>query len=529
MRPDVVIVGGGAAGCVLAARLSQDPRRRVLLLEAGPTHRHPLVTMPLGSLQLFGSARDWDYRTEPVPGCAGRRMTWTRGKMLGGSTGINTMIYVRGNRLDYDDWAAAGNAGWSWDDCLPYFQRVEDRHRPSGSWGRGGPVHVGDVSGLFPIGEAFVAACENAGIPRNDDFNGASQQGAGFFQVTAKDGRRVSAASAYLDPAIRRPNLEVRTGAPVARVLFEGSRAVGVELAAEGAPERIDCGAVILCGGAIASPQILQRSGVGPVAVLEAAGVPVLHERPGVGANLRDHLHVPVLHRCADRDATVDRFDLRSELRVARELLRWVLFKRGWGTVTGPEAGAFLRSDEGLDRPDVQLHFGAAYWKEPGPLERSDGPHFFSTAGLLRQRSSGRVTIRTADPAAPPVIEPAYLEHPDDVKALVWAVRTALRVHGSEPLARYDAGRRLPAPGVDDHEALERFVREHAQTIYHAVGTCRMGPTETDVVDARLRVRGLERLWVADTSVMPTLPSGNTMAPTYMVAEKGADLMAADV
>jgi choline dehydrogenase len=389
-------------------------------------------------------------------------------------------------------------------------------------------VPVADSSGLIALNEAFVAACETVGLARNEDFNAERQEGAGFYQVTVKDGRRVSAASAFLDPARKRPNLEIRTGVRVDRIHFEGTRAVGVDGVKKRGRERFDAGAVVLCAGTIASPLILHRSGVGPPEVLGRAGIAVRHDRPGVGRNMLDHCHVPVIHRCSDRLATADRFDWRSELRMVKEVLRWVLFKRGWGTITGPEAGAFVRTREDLDRPDLQFHFGASYWDAPGPLPRTDGPHFLIAPGLSRQRSTGFIEVRSADPAVPPDIQPNYLAHPDDVRALIAGVRLAKEIANAAPLSGLNAGLRLPGPGVEDDAALEDFVRGHAQTVYHATGTCRMGPGNDDVVDARLRAHGLQRLWIADASVMPILPTGNTMAPTYMVAERAAEFIRAD-
>jgi choline dehydrogenase len=519
IHPDVLIVGAGSAGCVLAARLSEDGARRVALIEAGGPDDSLFIRMPAG---LAAIARikgiNWRYRTEPEAELNGRRLYWPRGRVLGGSSSINAMIYMRGQPADYDGWAASGARGWAFSDVLPYFLRAEDQARgPSALHGVGGPLAVSDLRDRCPLAATFIAAATAAGLAENPDFNGATQEGCGWYQVTQRDGERASASRAYLAPALTRPNLTVTTRAQVLRVLFEGERAVGVELVRDGRREEIRAGEVILAGGAINSPQLLLLSGVGPAAELEALGIKVRHALPGVGKNLQDHLDYCTLYQ-----ATVRTYDF-SVLEALGVLARYLLTRRGPGTSNFAEAGAFARSP-GADRPDLQLHFVPAQLDDHG-RNRLPGHGFTIHACVLRPRSRGEIKLKSVDPLAPPAIHARYLSEAVDLELLLEGIALSRRIARAEPFAGIRRGELYPGEGVSDRAGLIAAVRAKAETIYHPVGTCRMGTDPLAVVDPALRVRGLDGLRVVDASVMPTLVSGNTNAPTIMIAEKVAAAM----
>lgn len=517
---DYVVVGAGSGGCVVAARLS-GAGARVLLLEAGGPDEMREIHIPAAFPKLFRSPLDWNYETEPQEHLNGRRLYWPRGKMLGGSSSINAMIYIRGHRADYDGWAALGNRGWSYEDVLPYFRRAEDFEDGANEYhGAGGPLHVENRRYTHEICDAITRGFEALGYPRNDDFNGPEQEGVGRYHVTQKGGARHSTATAYLRPALARGgpgHLEARTGALVTRVQIDDGRATGVTYRDEAGEHEIRASrGVVLAAGAITSPHLLMLSGVGERAMLEAAGVEVVHELPGVGQNLQDHLFVPVVY---DTE-TASLKDALSETQMNLYLTEG----RGMLCSNVGETGGFMRTDPALEAPDLQFHNGAALFVDHGFLEL-DGHHYTLLPSLIAPRSRGQIRLASADPGDRPLIEPNYLSDPRDMDVLVAGVELARRVGDTPALAPYRLTEVMPGEAVTDRAGLEAYIREQAMTIYHPVGTCKMGHDELAVVDDELRVRGLEGLWVADASVMPVIPRGNTNAPTIMIGEKAADLI----
>ncbi|MBK1689243.1 GMC family oxidoreductase [Rubrivivax gelatinosus] len=519
---DYLIVGGGSAGCVLAARLSEDPGVRVALLEAGEPDRSALIHCPAGiALMARTGQANWAFETVAQAGLDGRAGYQPRGKVLGGSSSINAMIYIRGQHQDYDDWAAEGNPGWGWADVLPWFLKSEHNERGADAWhGSGGPLNVMDLPEPNPWTRRFIEAGRQAGFAENPDFNGECQEGVGMYQVTHRGGERFSAAKAYLAPALARPNLEVITGAQALKVVLEGRRATGVEVL-QGGTRRVLAARreVILSAGALQSPQLLLLSGIGPGAELQALGVPVVHDLPGVGRHLHDHPDVVLLVDAPGAKETVG-VSVGGALRVLGGVQQWRRQRRGLLTTNFAESGAFLRTRAGETRPDVQLHFVIGKLVDHG---RSAvwGHGWSAHVCVLRPRSRGRVTLKAADPLAPPCIDPGYLNHPDDLRRMMDGVRLTQRILEQPALA---GGGRTEVAGLDD-AALEHWVRQHADTIYHPVGSCRMGPGPGDVVDAELRVKGILGLRVADASIMPSIVSGNTNAPTVMIGEKAAEFV----
>jgi len=518
---DYVIVGAGSAGCVLAGRLTEDTDVRVLVLEAGGPDRDHRIRIPAAFSKLFRSEFDWAYTTEPQPHLFNRQLYWPRGKVLGGSSSINAMVYIRGHRSDFDRWRDLGNPGWGFAGVLPYFKRAEDNERGASDFhATGGPLRVSDLRYRNPLSRAFLEAAAEAGIPRNSDFNAAAQEGAGFFQVTQRNGRRWSAADAYLKPARARPNLSVRTGAQAVRVLFENNRAVGIEFIADGRREQARAvREVLLSGGAVNSPQLLMLSGVGPAGQLRALGISVVADLPGVGENLQDHVIVSVCWECT-QPVSLD------GMANAANLLRWLVFRRGPLTSSVAEAGAFVGSRPDVPAPDLQLLFGPLYYLEHG-FRHPPGHGFSIGPTLIRPESLGRITLRSADPLAPPAIQPNYFAADADLRAMMEGVKLARRIGEAKAFAPYRGREVEPGPEVRSDAELAEFLRRRIETLYHPVGTCKMGNDSMAVVDAQLRVRSLEGLRVVDASVMPTIIGGNTNAPTIMIAEKAADLIRA--
>jgi choline dehydrogenase len=521
---DYVVVGAGSAGCVVAARLSEDPRARVLLVEAGKPDAKQEIRIPAAFSKLFHTEYDWDYRTEPEPATANRPRYWPRGKVLGGSSSMNAMMYVRGHRSDYDLWRQAGNAGWSYDDLLPFFRRSEGFVATGGEpgyHGSDGPLPVASQRSPSPLTQAFIAAGESLGLDRRDDVNGASQDGIGLTHVTQKNGRRWSAADAFLRPAMGRKNLTVETECLVHGVTFEGRRAAGISyartgdiIAAQAARE------VVLCAGTIGSPQLLMLSGIGPAAALSALGIAVVADLPGVGQNLQDHIAGGATYQCRQPVSLASAESLGN-------LARYLVFGRGPLTSNVGEALAFIRTREGLAAPDLELIFAPAYFMEHGAAN-PPGHGFTVGAMLLRPQSRGSITLRSRDPAAAPVIRPNYLSAPADLAALIAGVRYVRRLVATDAFARYRGEEVWPGSALVADGPLGDFIRERCESLYHPVGTCKMGGDPMAVVDERLRVRPVTGLRVADASIMPTIIGGHTHAAAVMIGEKAADMIAAD-
>jgi len=526
---DFIIVGGGSAGCVLANRLSEDPKYQVLLLEAGPPDRYPWIHIPIGyGKTMFHPVLNWGFESEPEPNLNHRRMYTPRGRTLGGSSAINGLIQIRGQAEDFDTWEELGAAGWNASEALRYFIKSEHNARGASSYhGGDGPLYVSDIAARNELADAFIAGAADLGIPRTDDFNGASQEGAGYLQLTTRNGFRCSAAVAYLRPVRGRTNLHIITGAHVLRVLFSGRRACGVEYRQEGgAVLRADASReVVLSAGALQSPQLLQLSGIGPAALLSGMGIDVLHDLPGVGENLQDHLALRFLFKCTRPITTND--DLKTPLRKLWTGLRYLMFRQGPMAVGVMSASVITRVMPDAATPDMQLFLS---------LVSADGrgrqPHKFPGFTIayypLRPSSRGHVRIRSPDPMAPPTMLFNYLSSNYDRAITVAGARLTRKLAASKSFAPYVLEEYQPGPAVETDEDILAAVRDAGTTGYHPVGTCRMGRDERCVVDPRLRVHGIAGLRVVDASVMPTLVSGNTNAPTIMIAEKAADMIRED-
>jgi choline dehydrogenase len=527
LHADYVIVGAGSAGCVVADRLSEDGAQ-VVLLEAGPTDWHPMIHIPAGALHLRANPLvNWNYYAEPEAEIGNRALHWPRGRVLGGTSSINGMLYVRGNPADYDGWAQMGCRGWSYSDVLPYFKKSE-RYAPGDTQyrGKGGPLLVEDYRTILPLTHRFVEAAQQAGFPLTRDYNGAVQEGVGYSQMTRNGRFRGSTARTFLAEARRRPNLRVVTKAIATRLLLDGKRCVGVAFRQNGTDNRaLAAREVVVSGGTVNSPHLLQISGIGPAAQLQSIGVAVTHDLSGVGANLSDHFAARITHRVKD-EISVNQ--LARGLRLAGEIGRFAATGRGALTFGVTTAMVFCRSREGLESPDLQLLFtpGSYDPNATGRLEREPGMTL--VVCIARPDSRGTIIAHSADPLARPAIRPNYLSAASDVRALLAGTAHARRIFAAPPLARHSAAETMPGADIQSDEELTGFLREAGTNLHHPVGTCRMGEDPMAVVDSRLRVRGVEGLRVVDASVMPTVTTGNTNAPTIMIGEKGAAMIRED-
>jgi len=525
---DFIVVGAGSAGCVLANRLTASGRHRVLLLEAGGNDNYFWVHVPLGYGKLFTDARvNWLFQSAPEPELDNRSIAQPRGKVLGGSSSINGLLYVRGQRQDYDHWRQLGNVGWSYDDVLPYFKRSEAQQRGADEFhGGDGPLTVSDQVEPHEICEAFIKSAQQAGIPRNDDFNGAQQEGAGYFQTTMRNGRRWSTSQAYLKPARQRSNLTVATRALTTRILIENGAAVGVEYRQDGRLVTARArGEVLLSAGAFGSPQILQLSGLGPAALLRQHGIAVVRDIPGIGADLQDHLQARMLYRVTrpiTLNDVVNRWD-----RKLRAGMRYFLSRKGPLAIPAGYAGGFFRTDPRLETPDVQCHLLLFSADKPGG-NLHPFPGMTASICQLRPESRGTVRIKSADAAEAPEIRPNYLSTETDKRTMVEGLKLLRRIMGGSALQPYIEAESDPGPACASDADLLAFVRRRGTTIFHPTSTCRMGIDELAVVDPELRVRGIANLRVVDCSAMPSLVSGNTNAGAIMIGEKASDLILAD-
>jgi choline dehydrogenase-like flavoprotein len=535
---DYIIIGGGSAGCVLAARLSEDPAIKVALLEAGAVDSSVLIHCPAGlALLAQTGAVNWAFETTPQPGLNGRKGYQPRGKVLGGSSSINAMVYARGHRADYDHWGEQGNPGWRYADVLPYFKKAENNERTFEAkdapfHGKGGPLNVMDLRSPSKYGPIFVAAGKQAGHPESKDFNGAQQHGVGMYQVTHKNGERWSAAKAYLTPNLARPNLTVITSAHTTRILTEGKRTVGVEYRHGNETKQIKASKeVLLCAGALQSPQILMLSGIGPAAELQKHGIAVVHDLPGVGENLHDHVDVVQI---VNAPQLKDLFgvSLSGLLQAIRGIFEWRKHRTGMLTTNFAEAGGFIKTSPEEPTPDLQLHFVIGKLVDHG-RKPTFGHGYSCHICLMRPKSRGRVTLASSDPMAAPQIDPNFLADPDDLRRLVQGFKHMRTILSQPALAGFRGQELATTANATTDDQIEAVIRNYGDTIYHPVGTCRMGPLEgphanpLNVVDSELRVHGMAGLRVVDASIMPRIVAGNTNAPVIMVAEKAADMIKA--
>ncbi len=524
---DYIVVGAGSAGCPVANRLSADPKNRVLLLEAGPKDRNIWIHIPIGYYRTMTSPLSWGYNTEPDEGIAGRSLLWPRGKVLGGSSAINGLVYIRGQKQDYDHWRQFGNEGWGYEDVLPFFKKAENQERGGDDHhGSGGPLQVSDIRDRREICDAFIEAAVATGIPRNNDFNGAEQEGVGNFQTTSHNGRRCSSAVGYLKPILNRPNLRIETDAMVTKIVFDGTKATGIAYRQQGTDKQAMVkGEIILSGGAINSPQLLQLSGVGPAERLNALGIDVVLDSPGVGADLQDHYQARLVVELNKTISVND--DVNNLLRLAWTGLRFLLFRRGPMTFSAGHVGAFTKVLPESATPDAQIHFiPFSATKLGGDLHSFSG--VTASVCQLRPESRGEVMIASSDPTQHPKIVPNYLSTDYDRRLMVEGLKMVRGITKAPPFAKYVTREHDPGSDCLSDDDLLAYAREKGNTIFHPTSTCRMGNDPRAVVDARLRVRGIQGLRVADCSIMPTVVSGNTNAPAIMIGEKCAQMILED-
>jgi len=527
---DYIIIGAGSAGCVLANRLSADPKNKVLLLEAGPKDTNMWIHVPVGYARTLVDPKvNWLFPTEPDPGSNDRVHVWPRGKVLGGSSSINGLLYIRGQAADYDGWRQMGNEGWGWDDCLPYFIRSEGNETFTGELhGKDGPLGVSDPTEHNPVSDAMIDAGVEAGLPRKPDVNEGDQEGIGYYQLTVKDGRRMSAARAYLKPAMDRPNLRVETEALVHKIVFDGTRATGVSYEQNGEMLEARAGKeVLLSGGAVNSPQILELSGIGKADHLKAQGIDVIADLPGVGENLQDHYVISVQHKIT-QPVTVN--DQAQGFAFLKEVAKYLFLKKGLLTLSAAHIQAFVKTRPELSSPDVQFHILPATmdlekFKTQQVMELNKFPGLTTAPCQLRPESRGSIHIKSPDPREYPAIRPNYLADPIDQQTAVAGIRWARKIVSQPAMEKYRGEEIMPGEAIESDDEILGFAREAGSTIYHPVGTCKMGTDDMAVVDSQLRVKGVQGLRVIDASIMPRLISGNTNAPTIMIAEKVADII----
>ena len=518
---DYIIIGAGSAGCVLANRLSASGDHHVLLLEAGGPDKKQEIGIPAAFSKLYKSEVDWNYETEPQEHAGGRKWYWPRGKMLGGTSSMNAMIYQRGNPADFKRWQEAGNEEWGWDDVLPYYKKSQNQERGGGEFhGSGGMLNVADLRSPNEMSHTFVEAAVQAGLPRNSDFNDGEQVGVGLYQVTQSKGQRHSTAFGFLKPVLKRKNLTAQTGAHVTRILFDGKQCLGVAYHYKGKSAEAtlaDGGEVILSGGAINSPQLLLLSGIGDAAHLAEMGIETVMDLPGVGQNLQDHPAVTVTWHCKKKVSLAHAESLPN-------LLNYMIRGRGPLTSNVGEAGGFVKLNEDAHAPDMQFHFAPAFFMRHG-FDNLETDGFTIGPTLVDCKSRGYIKLKSADPFAPPAIQPNYFENEDDLNTLVEGVKLARKIANQSAFDAYRGDEVWPGADVQSDEALQTYVREKAETLYHPVGTCKMGVDPMAVVSPELKVHGVNGLRVVDASVMPTIVNANTNAPTIMIAEKAADMI----